>query len=258
MAIQEYVYLADARFQGHRHDAGRPSPRLYRSGRDTAERAGREAIDSIVLEKFAAHFDQLALRDCVHVIALAQEWLKQPSRIEVVISMEHQSLQNMLTGWKDDPERLRAIVKVMQPKTRRLPIPIWPHRAERLVNSSGPSIPPCWRRLAPSLKRRIGRWLLLEMRKPVWERKPLRKLETRATMATRLYVCEAPHNSQALAASIPKPLVSTCSASTRDIRRFAGRTTACPPALELNLPCSPSTLSPAARSPTKWPATSTS
>ena len=117
IAIQEYVYLADGQVP-RAIDALRDGLRLGYIVQSDMLIGGLVgiAIDTIVLDRFAGHFDQMALRDCIHVTAVAREWLQQPSRMELVLAMEHHALENMLTGWQNDRERLRAIVKMMQPK----------------------------------------------------------------------------------------------------------------------------------------------
>jgi len=219
MAIQEYVYLADGQIPRAIDTMRDAFARLYRSGRDTAERAvGRRSI-LIVLEKFAAHFDQLAASNCVHVIALAQEWLKQPSRIEVVISMEHQSLQNMLTGWKDDPERLRAIVKSMQPKDAPTSdSDLAAIELSAYVNSSGPQ----HSRHAGGDSRRLsngGSGAAAGDAQAGLGAQAAPKARDARHHGDKAVCLVSPSYSRRSAASIPKPLVSTCSASTR-IRRF--------------------------------------
>lgn len=238
MAVQEYVYLADGQVP-RAIDTMRDGMRLgyVVQGETMLSGLVGVAIDSIVLERFAAHFDQMALRDCVQVIGLAQEWLKQPSRTEVVLSMEHQALENMLAAWKDDPERLRKIVKMMQPKDAPASdSDLAALELSSFVNSGGAAIPSVLEQTR-AVAETEDRAMLLEMRKPAWQRKPLRKLETRTNMATRLYGLISPSYPQALSrfdAEIARIHLLGVHAG---IRRFRWEHNRLPSGLaELNLP----------------------
>ncbi len=199
IAVQEYVFLADGQVP-RAIDAMREGLRLgyIIQGETLLSGLVGIAIDSMVLEKFAGHFDQLALRDCANLIALAQEWLKMPSRMEVVLTMEHQSMLNMLSGWKDDPERLRAVVKMMQPKDAPTSdSDLAALELSAYVNSQGAAIPAMLDQTR-AIADTQDRVLIEETRKPAWQRKPFRQLETRGTMASRLYGLVSPTYSPAL------------------------------------------------------------
>ncbi len=238
LALQEQVQLADGQVS-RAIDTMRDGLRLGYVVQGDTLMGGLVgvAIDAIVVQRFAVHFDQMALRDCVHVIAVAQEWLKLPSRTEVVLSMEHQSLQNMLDGWKNDPERLRAVVKSLQPSDPPdSDSDLAALELNEYVNSDGAAIPAMLEQVR-AIAETEDRAVISEARKPVWQRKPLRKIETRATMASRLYGALSPAYGQALNRFDTEPALIHLLGVHGAIRRFQWENNRLPASLaELNLP----------------------
>ena len=199
IAVEEHVALADGQVS-RAIDAMRDGLRLGYIVQNETLIGGLVgiSIDAIVLEKIATHFDQMALRDCAHVITIAQEWLKLPNRMEPVVTMEHQTLRNMLTDWKSDPERLRNIVKMMQPKDQPTSeSDIAAIELSNYVNGANPTIPALIDE-AGAIADREDALLLAEMRKPTWQRKQPNPAELRSSMAHRLYGLVSPTYSQAL------------------------------------------------------------
>ena len=146
------------------------------------------SIDNIALERLAAHLDEMAMRDCVDLVGVAQEWLKQPRRTEFVLAMEHRLLHNMLSEWKSDPERLRKIVKLLQPKDAPASnADVAAIELSDYVNSGSAAIAPMLDE-ASSIADAEDRALILEWRKPAWQRKPLSQSGFRTTMGLRLMV----------------------------------------------------------------------
>ncbi|HLJ57236.1 MAG TPA: hypothetical protein VKT77_19525 [Chthonomonadaceae bacterium] len=199
LAVQEYVYLADGQV-GRAIDTLRDGLRLGYVVQTDLLIGGLVgiAIDQIVLTRFAEHFDEMALRDCIHLVAVAHEWLKSPRRTEGVLTREHRALLNMLEAWKSDPQRLRSIVKMMQPAGDPASgADIAAIELNAFVNMPGAAIPAMLDETR-SIAEFEDRKLLAEIRKPVWERKPAAPYEQRATMATRLYGMISPTYGQAL------------------------------------------------------------
>ena len=238
LAIQEHVALADGQVS-KAIDTMRDGLRFGYVVQSDTLLGGLVgiAIDAIILQKFALHFDQMALRDCIHVTAVAQEWLKQPSRAEVVLSLEHRSLQNMLDGWKNDPERFRTMVKLQQPKDPPASdADLAAIELSEYVNSGAAAIPAMLEQVR-AMAETGDRALILEMRKPVWQRKPVRKIETRATMAARLYGMVTPSYSQALGRFDTEIAQIHLLGVHGAIRRFRWENNRLPSSLtELNLP----------------------
>jgi hypothetical protein len=238
LGIQEYVYLADGQV-GRAIDTMRDGLRLgyVVQGETLLSGLVGIAIDTIVLQRFADHFDQMSLRDCAHLTAVAQEWLKQPSRMEMVLTMEHHTLENMLGAWKDDPERLRKLVKDLQPTDEpKSDADLAAIELSRFVETNGPAIPAMLEQVR-AIALSEDRAIILETRKPPWQRKPLKKQQTRATMATRLYGMVSPSYGQALSRFDAETARIHLLGVNGAIHRFRWENNRLPTSLaELNLP----------------------
>lgn len=64
------------------------------------------AIDSVVLNGVAEHYDQLSVADCTRLIQIAQEWLKTPSPLRHVVENEHKFSLRYLSSFRNNSERL--------------------------------------------------------------------------------------------------------------------------------------------------------
>jgi hypothetical protein len=200
LAIEEYVALADGRLS-KAIDIMRDGLRLGYDVQSETLIAGLVgiAVDAIVLERLASHFDQMALRDCYQLIGVAQEWLKLPSPAETVVSNEHRGFLNMMNAWKKDPERLRKVIKSLEPADAPMSEDdIAAVELSDFVNTNTAGIGAVVDQ-AIALADAEYRARITEIRKPAWQRKPLRKLETRATMAHRLCSLVSSSYEQALA-----------------------------------------------------------
>jgi len=240
MGVEIQVYLADGQV-GRAIDCMRDGLRFGYVVQNETLIGGLVgiAIDSVVLEKFAAHFDQMALRDCIHVTTVAQEWLKQPGRSEVVMTAEHNGLTNMLEGWKSDPERLRKMVKEMLPKDGpQSDSDVAAIELNDFVNSSGAAIPAMLDQVLEIAKREDGA-RLIEIRKPAWERRPVqvKKPELRDSMASRLYGLVSPAYGQVVGRFDMEIARIHLLGTHGAIRRFRWENGRLPSSLaELNLP----------------------
>ncbi len=193
MAMEEYVALADGRVQ-KAIDVMRDGLRLGYIVQSEFLISGLVgiAIDSIALTTIARHFDQMSLKDCIHVTAIAREWLKLPSPAEAVYESEQRTLRNMLNTWKGDPARLRAIIKDQQPANG----PTSDSEAAAVELSSyvetHPNLLMTLIDQTEALAEVEHAVLMQDVRRPAWQRKTGRNRQPRVDMAHRLYSMIAP------------------------------------------------------------------
>lgn len=200
MAMQEYVALADGRVQ-KAIDVMRDGLRLGYIVQNDFLISGLVgiAIDTIALNRLAQHFNQMSLKDCIQVAAIAQEWLKLSSPAEAVYNSEHRALLNTLNAWKNDPARARAEIAGSEPSDPptsegemaavELGIYVEAHPAQLSALIDQTEAIANVEHLA----------LIQDVRRPAWQRKPYHKFESRADMAHRLYSVVAANRELSLA-----------------------------------------------------------
>jgi hypothetical protein len=186
LAIEEYVVLADGRVS-KAIEIMRDGLRLGYVIQSETLISGLVgiSIDAISLERLAHHYDQMSLKDCIQVIAVAQEWLKLPSPTETVLMVENKCLHNMLGACRNDPERLRELMKSLEPKgPPTSDSDLAAIEVADYVNANGPGVQAMLDQ-ALALADEETRKQISEVRQQPWQRKPAQKFETRASMAHR-------------------------------------------------------------------------
>lgn len=144
------------------------------------------AIDTIVLERFASHFDQMSVSDCAEIVALAQERLRQPAPLLVIFEHEHQIHLNILSACRSNPARLQEIVKMGMPEDA--PESDSDLAAIELADyvNGHPTDLAALVDQATGLLNSYHQKIVSVLSKPPWERKEFPKLENRKTPAHRL------------------------------------------------------------------------
>jgi hypothetical protein len=199
LAMEEYVALADGRVS-KAIDIMRDGLRLGFIVQTETLISGLVgiSIDATAVERLARHFDQMSLGDSIHVIGVAQEWLKLQSPTESLLASENKSMHNMLDACRKDPERLRTIVKLMQPKGQAASeMDFAALELSDYVNANIAGLTAIVDQ-AEGMADAAYHAQVAEIRKPPYQRSPVPHFEVRADMAHRLCGLISPSYSVAM------------------------------------------------------------
>jgi hypothetical protein len=199
LAIEEYICLADG-LVSRAIDVMRDGLRLGYVIQNETLISGLVgvSVDAIAVEQFARHFDQMSLGNCVQLTAFAQEWLKLPSPTESLLISENRAEHNTIEACRKDSERLRELMKLMQPKGP--PTSLDDVAAVELSDyvDSNPGAMDGILRETLTLADSLCRAEIEELRKAPWQRKPMPRLEAGASMAHRFCALLTPAYSKAM------------------------------------------------------------
>ena len=187
LMMEEYVALADGRLS-KAIDTMRDGLRLGYDIQSETMISGLVgiAIDAIAVRHISRHYDQMALRDCIQMAGIAQEWLRLPCPAEAVFTMEHRCLLNIIDGCRKDPARLGKLVNLLPSDDTSLSeLDLTATDLSDYASTNSAEVGGMLDQAA-ALANSQFRVLIAEIPKPAWQRKPLPKFETHASMAHKL------------------------------------------------------------------------
>jgi len=178
LAVEQYVYLASGRV-GAAIDSARDGLRLsYALKPDTVTMwLVSTAVDSLAIETVSKHLDQLSVRDCASLAALAHDWIAAPDTTTAMVEAARAKVQEQLlsvagragSGNSGHVPRL-ALSTALQTQVSRL---------------SQPDAEALWKRVESCINRIFASYLI-EIKRPLWEQLAIESTESDAAQDNTL------------------------------------------------------------------------
>jgi hypothetical protein len=132
------------------------------------------AMDTILIRRFANYLDQLSIHDCDKMMVLAREWLNLQDPAITIFAAERDGLVRVLKKYRATPHELAKALGVTKGNVPPDQVDAYNAFMKNTPEAAGPIMDAASGQIVDSINA-----VILEMKKPAWERNEVPKVDDR-------------------------------------------------------------------------------